>query len=604
MERHGDYEINTTRTERLGEGSFGYVYKGTHVVTGAIVAAKCITAKEEFSAAQIEAEIRLMTAIKGHPNLLHIIAHCKEDVKAKQEFWIMSEYCGLGNLSEYSVAFALDTGHMVHIMEQISSALAFLHNRKHPILHRDVKPDNVLFKLEGLAHVARLSDFGTSRIVETAFLKHISTYAGTKPYMAPEIDGPEDRKSIVYLGHGNVDVFSAGLVFYQMIVAKPGKGIYLKDVVEGEIGRKLWKNRREHVIPDDPNDSELVAEIKNIIRRMIKWMPTRRPTMVKVEAEIKALKKSLPEQPGVPPPSATSDTSGVAHIEATAYASISHPPTATKIPTWRMLVSYKLLFRANKFTAFSNDGAVIENMENNKLAKLRLNIEQDEEGATATLSTKASYTEVWKKKRPNEMRAKSEKVLLHDGRLITRHAQVNVTLVYNPQLESPRTFTTMDEGDHLVAELPPDRLIYYKCNKKLSIHRVSDHQHLRTLQESVRSDWVSACRHPASKWFAISCKHGQTLDIYDTVSMLHRRVTLPFRPQGINALASVGDYIIIAEWISNNLYIYNWAGDEINHLTGRDLGVDSDIWGVGGGGEKGAALQIATEGSFHVFGVE
>ena len=94
-------------------------------------------------------------------------------------------------------------------MLQCTQGLIYLHTLEHPIVHRDLKPKNVLFRNINGKLVAKLADFGLSKIMYVDTL--LKTVAGTALYMAPEILSSQ-YYSI------SVDIFSLGLVFLAMVL--------------------------------------------------------------------------------------------------------------------------------------------------------------------------------------------------------------------------------------------------------------------------------------------------------------------------------------------------------------------------------------------------
>ena len=115
MERHGPYEIHTTGSNVLGKGNFGCVYKGTNTVTGDFVAAKFIKPGANLDLLTVYEEIKIMKKVKGHPTILNITDHYQIQNEDNTNFWIMTEFCGLGNLREYALMYDLHTKHMLHI---------------------------------------------------------------------------------------------------------------------------------------------------------------------------------------------------------------------------------------------------------------------------------------------------------------------------------------------------------------------------------------------------------------------------------------------------------------------------------------------------------
>ena len=589
MEKVGPYSINTIPRNTLGRGSFGFVFQANHEETGEVVAAKCIEPMQNFTVEHITNEIKIMQEVSNHINILSILSCHEQRLPTRTIFWIITDLCSLGNLYDYAKNFKLATDHIVHIMEQVSSGLAYLHGLNPPVYHRDIKPDNVLFMLIKHRHIAKIADFGVSKIIED--FEIYATKIGTRHYMGPEYF--DDSTVLRYEMIRNSDAFSAGVMFHEMLEAEPGKGLVRKSH-DDCIGKQMQERRQNYEVSDSDEDSDVIKDLKCLIRSMTKFRHDQRKRMAEVVDELKALTAKL-GPPHVPPASNGAAANSVNHVNPTTVL-LKPPPHMTSPPSVSHLGSCKLPFPDDGFLAFSNEGAVIEGIHESKLAKMRIHEEQRAStGAVqphpSSSTTTVRYCVDWKKERPAEMPTVSEKVLLLGGEIISKLTKATVTCIFDSDLQLLRTVDRMEAGEHLVAELPPDRLIYHKKGI-LSIYRASDHQHLRDLEAHIGGNGISACRHATSRWFAISCNAGYTLDIYTTVSKHHCRVLLPFKPMPINALASVGDYIIIAKDRSIKFYIYNWNGVRVSKLKTSSFGLSDIVSGVGSAGKD--RLQLAT----------
>ena len=103
-------------------------------------------------------------------------------------------------------------------MFQTASAIEFMHGQRNVVVHRDVKPGNILIKRNGDQITVKVTDFGLSKISDTsdpAKTAMFTTAAGTPAFMAPELFTQNKYDK-------SVDVFSLGLVFLAMITFKPG----------------------------------------------------------------------------------------------------------------------------------------------------------------------------------------------------------------------------------------------------------------------------------------------------------------------------------------------------------------------------------------------
>ena len=198
--------------EELGKGTYGIVYKGVNVNDDTPVAAKKIRFKERgqitnkalSEMALKEAEI--LTKLQGHRNMVTLI----EFFILGDNYWLIMELCELGNLAEYMQNHTVNLSKKVKVMLDTARGLEYMHSQKPPVVHRDIKPGNVLMKMEGHYATAKLGDFGMGKLykVDTKHLT-MTTFGGTSSFLAPEFFG----------GVGNlrykpsVDTFSLGLLF-------------------------------------------------------------------------------------------------------------------------------------------------------------------------------------------------------------------------------------------------------------------------------------------------------------------------------------------------------------------------------------------------------
>lgn len=184
------------RLEKIGNGTFGTVYKGLDLNERKIVALKRI----ELDAGVHAHEIKVLVAM-NHPNVVNIVHHAFID----KYVYIVMEYVD----SNLRVCLALNSPlspFMVRsILHQILSATAYCHEMG--VMHRDIKPENILISKQG--HV-KLADFGGSCLINAN--KHATYTPGvtTLWYRAPE--------SLLDVEHYDtaVDVWSIGCVFVEI----------------------------------------------------------------------------------------------------------------------------------------------------------------------------------------------------------------------------------------------------------------------------------------------------------------------------------------------------------------------------------------------------
>lgn len=197
------------KIEKIGEGTYGVVYKGRHKKTNRLVALKKIRLEsdEEGVPSTAVREISMLKELQ-HPNIV-----CLEDVLMQEnKLYLVFEFLSM-DLKKYLDSIPnhqqMDRMLIKSYMYQIVSGILFCHQRR--VLHRDLKPQNLLIDSKG---VIKIADFGLAR----AFGIPVRVYTHevvTLWYRAPEILLGSNRYSTP------VDVWSIGCMFAEMANRKP-----------------------------------------------------------------------------------------------------------------------------------------------------------------------------------------------------------------------------------------------------------------------------------------------------------------------------------------------------------------------------------------------
>ena len=192
--------------EFLNSGGFSSVFRAREEMTNREVAIKAL-AKTAYPASRIKfllTEFQAMSKIWGHPNIVSI--HTVEPGEDDYVAWIVMEYVEGKSLHELMQEGALSLTDTLNIGLDICRGLKTAHAQK--IMHRDIKPQNILLTTEKEAKVA---DFSIARIFgETT--EFAETMAGTRRYMAPEQHyGAYDYRA---------DLYSTALILYQAVTGR------------------------------------------------------------------------------------------------------------------------------------------------------------------------------------------------------------------------------------------------------------------------------------------------------------------------------------------------------------------------------------------------
>jgi serine/threonine protein kinase len=331
MVLRGKYEI----LEKVGAGGMAVVYRAKHRAFDEVVAIKVLSARlsdEDEFRRRFHTEAVVARRLR-HPSAVRV-----EDLDTTEDGrpFIVMEYVEGRNLREViRTEGALPMARAVEIARQVASALADAHALG--IVHRDIKPDNILLTRDaGGAERARVLDFGISKVKEGALgnaVGHVPTttgfVVGTPQYLSPEQAMGRRGDEI----DGRADVYSLGVVLYEMVT---GRLPFESDTAMGVILQHL------QTPPTPPHlvrpDLALPAPLSDLLLRALEKDRDRRfATADEMRAALEAVPRAatpvgaphpparapipLPPLPQTPRPAAT------------VQADIGEMPTLARVPT-------------------------------------------------------------------------------------------------------------------------------------------------------------------------------------------------------------------------------------------------------------------------------
>jgi predicted Ser/Thr protein kinase len=197
--------------ELLGRGGMGFVYRARQKQLDRVVALKVVAPDAERQADFAERFAREAQALArlNHPNLVTVYDYGQDGPFG----WLIMEYVEGSNLRDLIRAGRLEPAEALALVPKICDALQFAHDQG--VVHRDVKPENILLDRRGQVKIA---DFGLAKLVGTpaalVALTGSQQVLGTLRYMAPEqLERPLE------VDH-RADIYSLGVVFYEMLTGE------------------------------------------------------------------------------------------------------------------------------------------------------------------------------------------------------------------------------------------------------------------------------------------------------------------------------------------------------------------------------------------------
>ncbi|NXY53107.1 STK36 kinase, partial [Callaeas wilsoni] len=191
--------------ELIGEGSFGRVYKGRQKHSAQVVALKFIpkVGRSEKELKNLQREIEIVRDLH-HPNIIQML----DSFETAKEVVVVTDYAEGELFQILEDDGSLPEDQVQTVAAQLISALYYLHS--HRILHRDMKPQNILLGKDGLV---KLCDFGFARAMSIHTMV-LTSIKGTPLYMSPELveERPYDHTA---------DLWSVGCILYELFVGTP-----------------------------------------------------------------------------------------------------------------------------------------------------------------------------------------------------------------------------------------------------------------------------------------------------------------------------------------------------------------------------------------------
>ncbi|CAD8204215.1 unnamed protein product [Paramecium pentaurelia] len=235
------YQYNTSNV--LGDGSYGTVYKGINTITQQIVAIKVIPKTKVYDPEALSFELRLLTKLKGEN-----IVRLHETLATQNNYYQIIDLCDgdLKQLLEKQQTLQQDEA----IKMMLDLLRGFLELIQNGIIHRDVKPANILISKGKY----KLADFGFARLVDNYAQQQFVTVLGTPLYMSPQL-----LQNLQY--STKCDIWSLGFIFYEVLY---GRTPWTANSIP-----ELVKNIQEKPLLFPDKIKQVNDNVKDVIRRCL-----------------------------------------------------------------------------------------------------------------------------------------------------------------------------------------------------------------------------------------------------------------------------------------------------------------------------------------------
>jgi len=201
-------EIKISQNELLGKGSYGSVYKG--LLRGTVVAIKELKTKYE-NIEQFKSEISIMTRIR-HPNIILFLGACYDPPYIVTEILSGGDLLNLimNNKQLIQDKKEVPMNNLIKIALDIARGMAWLHMSIPPIIHKDLKPSNIMIDANG---TAKIIDFGLSEVQKEKEMQNIQG-AGSLTWMSPEMLIGKNYTE-------KIDNYAYGIILWQLFTHSP-----------------------------------------------------------------------------------------------------------------------------------------------------------------------------------------------------------------------------------------------------------------------------------------------------------------------------------------------------------------------------------------------
>ncbi|MDP3914240.1 MAG: protein kinase [Bacteroidota bacterium] len=254
-----------TASDRLGEGGFGEVFKAYDTFLDRWVAIKVSKIKADFPELRLKNEVELVNKLPAHPNIARYEeCYTFNSLAGEYDFGIL-QYYELGNLLQLLQNQTLNLSQKYYLLSNLLEGIRFIHSQD--IIHRDIKPQNILIVKRDNNFIPKITDFGISKkltLTKNTQYSNSLIGAGTIAYSSPEQLADKTIRK-------NTDLWSFGVIAFHLFIgnlpfnsgehstsSELGRQEILKQVNSGKLPQTIdsipapWKSIIEKCLVTDP----------------------------------------------------------------------------------------------------------------------------------------------------------------------------------------------------------------------------------------------------------------------------------------------------------------------------------------------------------------
>ncbi len=295
----------------IGRGAMGRVHRATPRDGGADVAIKILRedlAAEPDVVARFVQERQVLRSV-SHPNVVRV----HDLIVEGDRLGIVMDYVSGGDL-RHSTAVPSQLDHAIPLLAQAADGLSAVHAAG--VVHRDLKPDNILVDESNDALTLRLTDFGVSRLIGHTITR-VTSLIGTPGYLAPEVAAGNSPTNAA-------DLYALGVMLFESCTGRPP--------FEADNLVALIRAHAEDAVPQPDG---IPRDLWQLLQALMCKQPEGRPSAIEAAAAMRSVGPSLsgvgpmsvPERQTIVRSSGQAAASVPSYVDATVARAPSQPPT-------------------------------------------------------------------------------------------------------------------------------------------------------------------------------------------------------------------------------------------------------------------------------------